>query len=66
MVVPLAARPCTKMVPTKVDETLVKVTVLPPSTVGVVLLTIVATAVDDTVTVTVTGLGGVAPRLIDT
>ena len=55
VVVPLAARPCTKMLPTLVVVTLVKVTVLLPSTVALLLLTIVAMPVEATVTVTVTG-----------
>jgi len=65
VVVPLAARPCTKMLPTLAVVTLVKVTVLLPSTVALLPLTIVAMPVEATVTVTVTGPGGVAPSEID-
>ena len=58
MVVPVETRPWTKMLPTKVPVTLLKVSVPLPAAVPTVDRT--ATAVDPTLSVTVTGLGGVA------
>src|SRR4030095_11191811 len=62
VVLPEAARPCTKKLPTKVDD-VVNVTVAPPATVPSAV--IVAMAVEATLIVTVTALGGVAPRLTE-
>jgi hypothetical protein len=62
-VVEPSPRPCVKIVPTVVVVTFVKVRLVPPSRLPSLL--IVAMVPSLLVTVTVTGFGGVAPRLID-
>src|SRR4030095_9689243 len=62
VVLPEAARPCTKKLPTKVVD-VVNVTVSPPATAPSAV--IVAMAGEATLIVTVTALGGVAPRLTE-